>query len=231
MIDGGMLSSSAERASLDINALSGDWEVESLPIAADQYKELIQNTYVNLRIPSDSLSIHCENILQTAVAYTTYVPRLTARVSDKYMLNMRNAECVSIRKEKIHAVVGLYNFVEPLSAQVANTERDQRLAEALRWNSEGLSFNVNDTSIWEYSDVLVGEAAGNIVHRVLGPIPSTTLFEKKDQNYYRLVLVSSRSIVAVDLIYPLSMSLENLQAKALPFIQALRYMREPVGSE
>lgn len=222
-IDSGTLTSSAERASIDINALSGEWEVKSLAITSDQYNDLIRKSYVNLRIPSDSLSIHCENILQTAVAFTTYVPNLKARVTDKYKLSLRDAECLSIRRETIHAVIGLYNFGELISTQVPDSERIQRLEEALKWYSEGLSFKQSDMSIWSYSDMLVGEAVGNIFHHVRGPIPSTTLFEKKDQNYYRVVLISNWTIVAMDVMYPLSMPLDKLQENVFPLIKTLRY--------
>ncbi len=83
-----------------------------------------------------------------------------------------------------------------------------------------------DHQVSTLRDTLVGEAAGFLYEDVPGLIPHSTKYEKVRNNYYRLVLVGERTIVAIDVYGTPSSSIEQLQAAAEPVVRALRFEKQ-----
>jgi len=143
-------------------------------------------------------------------------------------LSLDGGSCTQLEQGAIRIIVGIYNFSQPFSIQVPVPERADRLDEALK-RVVVSSFKQTDHQHWEFQEVLIGEAAGYLYHDVPGLIPHSTLFEKKDNNYYRLVLIGERTIVAMDVYGTISMPVNELQAAVFPIVQALRFDKPVVG--
>jgi hypothetical protein len=198
-----------------------DWAKRSLVITTETYQNRLRKHDVSLGTPGDLFSIACEWNLETPVAYLIYDPRTQALRSDKNKLILKEGNCTQLEQGKFKVTVGIYNFIDPLSIQVPASERHARMEKALEWFTVSSKRQV-DRQVWESANMLVGEAAGYLYHDVPGLIPHSTLFEKKDNNYYRLVLVGERMIVAIDVYGTRSTSVDKLQLAAWPIIQALR---------
>jgi hypothetical protein len=211
----------ASRVTLGAETLT-DWRMRSVAITPEIYQSRFGKSDVKVGTPGDLFSIHCKWNLETPVSYSNYEPRTQASRTDKNKLSLDGGSCTQLEQDAIRIIVGIYNFSQPFSIQVPVSERADRLDEALK-RFVVSSFKQTDHRHWEFQKVLIGEAAGYLYHDVPGLIPHSTLFEKKDNNYYRLVLVGERTIVAADVYGTTSVSVSELQSAAWPVVQALRF--------
>ena len=211
----------ASHVTLETEKLKG-WSTRSVVITPEIYQSRFGRNIVSLGTSGDLLAIDCKWNLETPVWYSNYDPRTQTLRGDKNKLSLNVGSCTQLEQDRIRIIVGIYNFSEPLSIQVLASERHARLDKALEWFAVS-SKKQTDHQIWESINMLIGEAAGYLYHDVPGLIPHSTLFEKKDNNYYRLVLVSERAIVAMDVYGATSTPVNELQATVLPIVQALRF--------
>ncbi len=217
----------ASRVTLGAETLT-DWRTRSVVITPEIYQSRFGRGDVSLGTRGDLFSIHCKWDLETPVSYSNYEPRTQTSRTDKNKLSLDGGSCTQLEQGAIRIIVGIYNFSQPFSIQVPVPERADRLDEALK-RVVVSSFKQTDHQHWEFQEVLIGEAAGYLYHDVPGLIPHSTLFEKKDNNYYRLVLIGERTIVAMDVYGTISMPVNELQAAVFPIVQALRFDKPVVG--
>jgi hypothetical protein len=217
----------ASRVTLETEKLTG-WSTRSVVITPGIYQSRFGRNVISFGTSGDLLAIDCKWNLETPVWYSNYDPRTQTLRGDKNKLSLEVGSCTQLEQDRIRITVGIYNFPEPLSIQVPAPERHARLDKALEWFAVS-SKKQTDHQIWESPNMLVGEAAGYLYHDVPGLIPHSTLFEKKDNNYYRLVLIGERTIVAIDVYGTTSTPVNKLQAAVFPIVQALRFDKPLAG--
>lgn len=229
LLERGVLDSKAGEVHLDVHALPPRMRVDTRRLSPEQYDGIVHFTLEGtIGDPKDDFSYYCENITQTAVEYTTFDTKTQARETENYKLTLREGGCVRIQGKKIDVRVGIDTFDEPLSVQQTEIACHSCMESALKRYSRGVHVHEqNDTLVWEDAGMLVGEGAGSVWYDASSPIPNLLNLGGPGDNYYQLVLVGERFIVAMDFIYPLSMSLTELQAEALPIVKALRYTNSP----
>jgi len=209
---------------LNAAELSG-WSVRSLVVTPELYRARLDKRYVRLGPSGDEVALPCEGNLETPVWYTNYDPKSQSLASEKNKLTLSQGSCMRLSKESMSITVGLYSFAEPLSLQAQGPERNVRLDKALEWFTLSTK-RQTDHQVSTLRETLVGEAAGFLYEDVPGLIPHSTKYEKVRNNYYRLVLVGERTIVAIDVYGTPSSSIEQLQAAAEPVVRALRFEKQ-----
>ena len=209
------INTSASSVDLDVTGAAGWTAKEILSIDENRYKELLSR-YVSLG--------QCTDIVDVPIRYTNYQPPSKAVDVGKNALRLREGNCISLRSTdgSVSALAGTFEFQDRLSIQVPRAEQRERLSEVMTRFTLG-SYRQLRSDISQIDGMLIGESLGYIYHDVRGPIPGTTLFEKKDFQRYRIVLLGEQTIVVLDVDAPLSMPAEKVQRSALPIIRALRY--------
>lgn len=232
LLESGALDSKAGEVHLDIYALPPRMRIETYRLSPKQYEGNVYATDAGrLKTPEDDFSYYCENIMGVVVNYTAVSEKSTAMETKNYKLTLRDGECARIKGKKIDVMLGTYTFNEPLSVQPAGSHCHPCMKTALHFYRRGAHMQgQNDVLVWEDAGMLVGESAGSVWYDGSSPIPHLLNFGGPGNNFYQLVLVGERSIVYVDVIYPLSMPLKKLQAETLPVIKALRYTALPGAS-
>ena len=219
LIAGGQITAGAARVTLDTAKLAA-WTARSTALSAGSYQGKVGNQPAGL--PADSFGIRCEYNMDTPLWYTSYDLGPRTLRSDKNRLALRDGSCTELQQGDLSATVGIYNFAEALSVQVPHAERAARLEEALK--AFTLSTRAQtDQEVRQAGGMLVGEAAGYL-YEIRGSFPPHAASrDVKTNNYYRLVLVGERTIVAMDVYGAPSTQAAKLEAAALQVAQALRY--------
>jgi hypothetical protein len=209
------INASATSVDVDLGGVDGWTAKEILSVDENRYKELLSR-YVSLG--------QCTDIVDAPIRYTNFQPRSKAVDVGKNALRLREGNCISLRSTdgSVSALAGTFEFQDGLSIQVPRAEQRERLSEVMTRFTLG-SYRHLRSDISQTDGMLIGESLGYIYHDVRGPIPGTTLFEKKDLQRYRIVLLGEQTLVVLDVDAPLSMPAEKVQRSALPIIRALRY--------
>src|SRR3989344_3376448 len=177
LITDGAVRVNTARVTLDTYQLT-DWIVRSLTITPAMYEK-------DLGLPTDSFGIDCKYNMNTPITYTRFDTK--KRRLTESLIALHSGTCAELKRAKVSVLVAVYSFEQPFSTQVPQSENPARIAKALKSFTIS-SFKQTDSQVWELKGVFVGESAGYTYHDVPGIIPHSTLFEKKDNNYYRLVL-------------------------------------------
>ena len=216
----GSVDARGSRIRLDEAAVA-NWDRRIVALPRDAYDKQVKGAEVNLGAKEDVAARRCADNIKTPVFYANTDGTRTLR-TDRNRLTLRDGQCVRLQQGKTEIVLGTYTFEQPFSAQVSQGGRIVALEEALKQRM-GTESRQTDSRTTELGALLLGEAVGFIYESA--PFLHITLFERRRGNYYRLVLIGDRTLVAMDVYGTTSMSTQDLQAAAVAVVQALRFDR------
>src|SRR6185295_8041251 len=204
------------------NGQLADWKKRSVSITTDTYegkgKAGRGKFGLPAGLPEDVFGIHCNHQLDRPFVYLNYQLKgdyLGKPQGRSYFLE---GNCTELQGDKKRLMVGLYSFEAPFSAMVLPTERMRRIETTLGWREYPL--RQTDQHISEFQTMLIGEAASFVYEDVPGLIPHSSS-ERKRGNYYRLVLIGTRTMLSLDVYGPRTASISDLQAIMWPVLQVI----------